>query len=65
MHAFWLAPFRDRIGLRRDIPDQPMRKHSARRIWIIGNQNKSFSRSEGSPVICKGGLVSDAVTCEF
>jgi len=41
-----------------------MSKQSAGRIRIIDNQDKTFA-SEGTPVICKGGLVSDPSHVNF
>src|ERR1700730_931436 len=40
--AFGRASLRDRVGLRRDIPNHPMRKESARGIGVIYNQAEAF-----------------------
>ena len=55
VHAFWRAPFRDGISLRRDIPNQPMREHPTRRIRIIGYENQTISPRTESQLFAKAG----------
>src|SRR5205823_12901730 len=56
LYSLWRASFRNRSGLRRKVPNHPMREQSARRVRIIDDQDKAF-RLEGTSEICKGGLV--------
>jgi len=42
LHSFWRAAFRDGAGLRRDVPNRPMREQSARRVRIINDQDNAF-----------------------
>src|SRR4029453_1872176 len=40
--AFGRVSLRDRVGLRRDVPNHPMRKESARRVRVIYHQGQAF-----------------------
>src|SRR5438445_13901212 len=42
LHSFWRASFSNGAGLRRDVPNSPMREQSAGRVRIIDDQDKAF-----------------------
>ena len=61
---FGRASLRDRVVLRRDVPNHPMGKESARRIRVIYNQGQAFRARRNLPNL-QGGAGVAAVTCEF
>jgi len=64
VHPFRRAAFRNWIDPWRDIPDQPMSKHSTRRVRIICNQNKTFCFWRNTGYLQRRASVGPG-TCEF
>jgi hypothetical protein len=56
VHSYRSASFGDCAGLRRQIPNHPMREQPTRRVGIVNDQDKCFAPA-GTPEICNGGLV--------
>ena len=64
VNAFWSTSFLDAAGLRRDIPNSPMREQPVRGIRIIDDQGKAF-RSRRNIRDLQGRAGIRAVTCKF